>query len=251
MTTTVELHRLDLSLPKLKALAPDELYVFALSGHVFNELMLLQKMVLTSVHQQTGNVHPFVQDASVARAVFALRLLVGKLEEAMRALGKQSVEDVMRQKVFALRPGLEARWDNAVQTYKTMPWLTKIRNQRAFHYMNKSQWLPHLTDEVLGGAYVIVGSTYGNTLFQWHEVAAGVPMLKLVDENDPLEGGLGTILDQTGELLSDLTSCLAEGLQAYMHAKLTEPGALADATEVAAPALSSVVVPYFHSKDPA
>ncbi len=221
MATTVELHRLDLSLPMLKALPPDELYVFALSGHVFNELMLLQKMVLTSLPKQSQEVHPFLQDAGVARAVFALRLLVGKVEEAVKALDKESVEVVLRNKVLALRPGLAEHWDNALQKYRTMPWLNQIRNQRAFHYMSQGQWLPHLTEELLGGAYVIVGSTYGNTLFQWHEVAAGVPMLKLVDPNDPLEGGLGKILEETGDLLSHLTSCLAEGLQAYMHTNLT------------------------------
>ncbi|MDM7950092.1 hypothetical protein [Hydrogenophaga sp.] len=244
---TVKLHRLSLSATKLQALPPDELYVFALAGHVFNELMLLQKMVITST--PPPGAHPFVQDAGVARAVFSLRLLVGKTHEAIKALSKQSVDVVLRDRFLTRVIGLDARWQAAREKHDTMPWLVKIRNQRAFHYMNKEQWLPHITPELIEGAYVIVGTTYGNTLFQWQEFAAGLPMLKLVDEDDPLEGGLGEMLDTMGGLLSDLGSCLAEALQVYMHEVLTDEGALADAEHVPADSISAVTAPYFHLAD--
>jgi hypothetical protein len=167
----------------------------------------------------------------------------------MQSLSKQSVDTVLRDRFLMRVDGLTERWEAAREKHDTMPWLVSIRNQRAFHYMNMGQWLPHMTPELLGGAYVIVGTTYGNTLFQWQEVAAGLPMLKLVNDEDPLEGGLGEMLDTMGDLLRDLTGCLAEALQAYMHDVLTDDGALEDAQHVPASPLSAVAVPYFHLKD--
>jgi hypothetical protein len=244
--STVELHRLNLSAAKLEALPPEELYVFALAGHIFNELMMLQKMVLAGAPPLES--HPFVQDAGVARAIFSLRLLVGKTHEAMKSLSKQSVISVLKARFFNRVDGLTEKWDAARTSHDTMPWLVKVRNQRAFHYMNQEQWLPHITPELTGGAYIILGTTYGNTLFQWQEVAAGLPMLKLVNEADPLEGGIGEMLDAMGDLLRDLTACLAEALQAYMFEVLTDEGALEDAQHLPAGLLSEVSVPYFHLK---
>jgi hypothetical protein len=243
----VKLHRLKLSFAKLRSLPPEELYAFALAGHVFNELMMLQKMVLTSAPPQDS--HPFVQDAGVGKTVFVLRLLVGKTEEAMKSLSKKAVIDILKAKFFAPKDGLTERWDAAVLRYAGMPWLNTIRNQRAFHYMTQGQWQPHFTDELLDDAYVIVGATHGNTFFHWNEMAAALPLLKLVDADDPLVMGLSRMLEETAELLSDLGTCLAEGMQHYMRDVLTGDSALGPEESIAAVSLKEVVTPYFHAKD--
>lgn len=244
--SNIKLHKLALSESKLRGLDPQELYVFALAGHVFNELMMLQKVLLTSM--PAPGSHPFVQDAGVDVSLFALRLLVGKTEEAMKALSKHSVDEVLRSKVFALRPGIEQRWKDAQTQYQTMPWLGRIRNQRAFHYMTAGQWLPHFTDELFGGAYVIVGTTHGNTLFQWQEVSAGLPMLKLVNEAKPFDG-LDLMLREMGDLLRELTACLAEGMQEYMHQVLTDDGALSEPEFLSAASIEQTYMPYYFSKE--
>lgn len=245
-SSTAELHKLMLSATKLKELEPQERYVFALSGHVFNELMMLQKMVLTS--KPPLDAHPFIKDAAVGSAMFALRLLIGKTEEAMRALSKKSVADVLTTRILGYREGLSARWAAALGRYKALPWLGAIRNQRAFHYMTAGQWEPQFVDELFGEAYVIVGETYGNTLFQWQEICAGLPMLKLVNEHEPFVG-LEIVLEEMGALLNDLTDCLANGLQSYMHEVLVDEDALGPVEVIAATPVEQVFVHYFHAKD--
>lgn len=241
---TVELRKLSLSADKLSELPAQCLYVFALAGHVFNELMMLQKMVLTARPPEAS--HQFARDAGVDMAMFYLRLLVGKTEEAMKALSKHSTDTELRASILSRVPGLTERWIAAVTKYKDMPWLGRIRNQRSFHYMNATQWLPHIDAGLMHDGYVVVGKTYGNTLFHWHEICASVPMLKLVNEDAPFDG-LGQMLDEAGELLGDITSCLAEGLQTFMMDVLTNDDAHGEPEALPAELLENVCYGYFHA----
>lgn len=222
-----------------------ERYAFAIAGHVFNETMLLQKLVLISTPPEGS--HQFIKDASVGSAIFALRILVGKTEEAMKILTKDSVESVLRDKFFSLVDGLEVRWDDAKAKYKELPWLGRIRNSRSFHYMNASQWNPHLLGDICQDAYVIVGKTHGNTFFHWQEMAAALPMMKLVNDEKPFEG-LATILGEMGALLSDVGSCLADGMQAFMHQRLTDDDSLGDAEMLNLPNMKETPLRYFYAK---
>jgi hypothetical protein len=241
------LHKLNLSPIKLQALPSNERYVFALTGHIFNELMALQKVVMAS--EPPENSHPFLQDAGVALALTWLRLLIGKTHEAMTCLSLASVQDVLRVKFFSLVQGLTERWDGALQKYRELTWLQTIRNSRAFHYMNHAQWSPDLQNHDCEGAYVIVGARHGDTLFYWSEIRAAIPMLKLVNEEQPFEG-LATMLDELGGLLSLICECLAHGAQAFMLEKLMEGNALEPAAELLAPELESFNLPYFFSPKP-
>lgn len=243
VTANVELHKLMLSADKLIALPLQERYVFALAGHVFNELMLLQKLVL--IAQPPSDAHQFVKDAAVGSAIFALRVLVGKTEEAIKILTKDSVETVLRSRMFSGVEGLDAAWTEVIAKYDTLPWLTSIRNSRSFHYMNSGQWAPHLGKEICQEAYVIVGKTHGNTFFHWHEMSAALPMLKLVNEQAPFEG-LAVMLHELGLLLGELSRCIAEGLQAYMHDILTDDDALEDAEVLNLPSMKDTRWGYFY-----
>lgn len=71
-----KVQRLNLSAYRLKALTMHERFVFALSGHVFNELMLMQKLMHVSRRppEDTGPL----ADGSVCTSLFILRVLVAK-----------------------------------------------------------------------------------------------------------------------------------------------------------------------------
>ena len=99
-TMQAEVRRLKLSADRLRALDPQGRYVFALAGHVFNELMLLQKWVHVS-RRAPGNPGP-EEDAAVAVTMFLVRMLSAKVYEALHvdALGKKAVADVLRADYF-------------------------------------------------------------------------------------------------------------------------------------------------------
>lgn len=238
----VDLHKLNLSVEKMKALPALDRYAFALAGHIFNELMLLQKMV--TICQAEDESHPLAKDGGVMSSLFMVRTLAAKLHEAMDALTRPAVSAHLRAQYFQRVPGLEAKWDAVIAQLKATKWVNTIRNRWAFHYMKPSQWGPFLTDDALEGAYAIVGQRYGDTLFWWAEVRAAMPMLSEVNAEDPF-AGLATILETLGDLVGHVTDCLACGIQAYMVDVLTDDDALDAAEPIEAPELSSFRVPYF------
>jgi hypothetical protein len=212
-----EVRRLELSADALKALDPQRRYVFALVGHIFNELMLLQKWVHIS-RRAPGNPGP-QEDAAVGVTMFLVRLLSAKVYEALHddALGKKSVSDVLRADYFGKVEGLNERWDAVLSQHEKMEWLAWIRNKGGFHYMNANQWAPGLEDSMCDGAYSYVGKRYGDTYFHWAEMTAALPAMKHVKPDDPFDG-LQHMVDELGRLLGAMTDCLARGLQAFLDA---------------------------------
>lgn len=74
-----KVRRLELSADALKALNPQRRYVFALVGHISNELLLLQKWVHISP-RASGNPGP-QDEAAVSVTMFLVRLLSAKAYE--------------------------------------------------------------------------------------------------------------------------------------------------------------------------
>lgn len=232
--------RLNLSDLKLKALTERERYVFALTGHVFNELMLLQKLIHVSRHP-VGGENP-TKDASLAVSLFFLRMLTAKTHEALKILKKDSIRTVLVTDYFNHVEGLIVKWDERCKN--SLTWLAQIRNKGAFHYLNDAQWGPEITDNLCEGAYVYIGKKYSDTYFHWAEIVAGLPMMKKVNEAEPLDG-LETMIAKLGELLGGLNDCLALGLQAFMKKRLIDDNALEPPVSFEAPHFENFHLPYF------
>lgn len=208
-----EVRRLELSSNALRNLDPHPRYVFALVGHIFNELMLLQKWVHIS-RMPPGNPGP-QEDAAVGVTMFLIRLLSSKVYEALNALSKKKVADVLRSDYFGAVDGLNEQWEAVLAQFKKLEWLGWIRNKAGFHYMNANQWAPGLADNMCDGAYVYVGRRYGDTYFHWAEMTAALPAMKHVNSADPFQG-LEQMVSELGHLLEGITDCLARGLQAFL-----------------------------------
>ena len=242
-----EVKKLELSADALRALAPEQRYVFALAGHIFNELMLLQKWIHVS-RRPPGNPGP-QEDAAVAISMFLLRLLSAKVYEALRpkALTKPSVDAVLRADYFGKVDGLQAKWDSAIAQYTNLKWLGWVRNKCGFHYMNANQWMPHLGDEICSGAYIYTGKRFSDTYFHWAEMTASLPAMCHVNADEPFKG-LEQMLDELGELLALITECLARGLTAFID-KNGVGGALADSIRFDAPAFEPPALDYFFADE--
>jgi hypothetical protein len=238
------LSRLNLSSAKLWDLPDQERYVFALAGHVFNELMFLQKLMIAAVPDK--GAHTFSKDASVGSSMFTLRMVVSKAHEAMQELRKESNRSIFLDRILSKRDGLRDQWELVVRRYESLPWLGSIRNQGGFHYLSHKQWSLHIDQALCQDGYVIVGKTYGTTYFHWNEVVASWPIMKKVNADNPFEG-LGLAIDELGALLGEMGECLALGLQAYICEVLMDESSLESEQSVSAHALGDVHFNYFFS----
>ena len=242
-----EVRRLELSADHLRALDPQGRYVFALTGHIFNELMLLQKWVDVS-RRAPGHPGP-EEDAAVAVTMFLVRMLSAKVYEALHidALGKKAVADVLRADYFGKVVGLTDKWDAALAQYKRLEWLGWIRQKGGFHYMTATQWTPHLDDPMCEGAYIYVGKRYADTYFHWAEMTASLPAMSHVNRDEPFKG-FERMLDELSQLLGDVTACLAVGLQAFMQCSGV-CGTLSDPVRFDAPPLRPPALHYFFADE--
>lgn len=240
-----EVQRLDLSVSALQALDPHQRYVFALVAHIFNELLLLQKWAHIS-RWPPDSPGPQV-DASVGITMFLVRLLSSKLFEALDALTKKSVADVLRTDYFEEDLGLNDQWGVVLDQYEKLEWLGWVRNKGGFHYMNAGQWTPHLDDAICDGAYIYTGKRFGDTYFHWAEMAAALPAMSHVNGDDPFKG-LEQMLSDLGQLLGDVTECLARGLQAFLHKSCIE-STLSEPVRFEAPPLIPPALHYFFADE--
>jgi len=239
------LWRLNLSESKLRDLNTHQRYVYALTGHVFNELMLIMKTLHVS-RRPPGTEGPLM-DASVGTSMFMVRILVGKTHEALARLTRQSIREVLEAEYFSHIEGLTGRWVSTVDQYNSRTWLGHVRNRGAFHYMNAEQWGPHIDDELCSGAYIWVGARYSDTYYHWAEMAAALPAMRHMNEQEPFVG-LATMLDELGVLLGALTDCLARGLQAFTIRNLLDEGAQTDEpVEFDSPDFETPQVHYFYA----
>lgn len=210
-----QVHRVALRQSALDALTADELYVFALAGHVFNELVLLQKWLhLSRVPPQAPNPE---KDAGVGVSLFLLRLLAGKTYEALGpdALGKPSVKAVLKSRFFCDPLALAEAWEGAITQFQSIDWLARVRNRSAFHYRTRGQLAPVWSDGLTQEAYIYVGQRYADTHFFWAEMAFAYASMTDADSEAPLDG-LDQMLAELGDLLGVVTDCLARGVQLFM-----------------------------------
>lgn len=239
MKARLQLVKLDPA--KLKALNGNQRYTFALAGHIFNELMLAQKL-LHSSRRPPGSIQPLL-DGSMGSSMFVLRILIGKTHEAVTVLREPRAQGILVTDYFRPVSGLEARWNDACQHFDRLPWLRLVRNRGAFHYLEPKQWIPYLTDDICEDATLWTGLRHGDTYFHWSEVAATIPALSIVNKSDPIQG-LDDMLREIGELLEKLGECLAHGLTSYWKRSLGGSDN-SPHVEFDAPDLESFELPYF------
>lgn len=240
----VAIYKLVISTTRLQALSGFDRYVFALLGHIFNDLMLTQKLVhISRVHPTQSNTYE--RETGVGVSLYFLRTLAARTKEVMETLRQEKISSHIEKQIFA-PAGLDARWREALKLFYRMDkeWLARVRNVHAFHYLREDQFQPYLSDELCDHAHALVGKKYGDTFFTWSHIRAGHAMLEEVDPNDPF-AGLGRMLDELGQLLTQLVDCLAQGLQNYIATNLTDAEPLHGPVYVPAPDFHTFNLPYF------
>lgn len=240
-----EVKRLQLSADALRALSPHQRYVFALTGHVINELQLLSKWVHISRWPDKEQLGP-QEDAGVGVTMFLIRLLSSKVYEALLVLRKESVAEVLNAHYFGKVEGLNEKWKDVLAKCESLEWLNWIRNRGGFHYMNANQWEAGLGDEMCDGAFVYLGRRYGDTYFHWAELTSFLPAMKHVNPDDPF-AGLSRMVDELGALLTDVVDCLARGMQAFLTTSGVG-GELSQPIRIAAPPLEPPALHFFFAE---
>lgn len=242
---TVQVVRVPIS--AVKALTPKDRYAYYLLGHMFNELMFLQKLLIVTMRQSEKPTPPELC-AGNAQALIVFRIAAGKLWEAWQVMTSSELSHSLRESFLPLIEGSKERWKELSKTVSEQPYLKDLRNKQSFHYPRFREWEELLEPrDDWADDLVFASAESGNLFFDGAESYAQEWMFSqdrrasrsTSERVDQLLGGLVT-------LMTTFTRFVEEILSAFVHERLMGGSMKAESLiSVAAPPFSALAFPYW------
>jgi hypothetical protein len=210
-----------LSIP-VKAVAElddEERYTYYLLGHLFNELMALQKLLAYAL-PSFGQVDRELSEAEVSQVLFFFRIAAGKLWEATLALRQREVSVSLRKSFLVSMNNGAAQLKQLNKAVAKMPYLKTLRDRHSFHYPSISDWKSHIQpNSTWVDDRVYVGEASGNTFYEGSASVAQHWMFGLRDKDRPEESVEPMIAELIG-LIGMFNGFVEEALGAFITTRL-------------------------------
>lgn len=189
--------RVTIPFASIMRLTEEERYALFLLGHIFNEIMALNKFAMMSNFKSQRKRSMAEKAGGVFNAMFFSRMLAGKLYEASEAIRRKEVSKFLREHCFPLlkSDGAAAlrEFNRAVSQSK---WLNEARNGHAMHYPTLVQSTAALTALKNGkaGFDFFVGEKHGEALY-WTSDAMAATAFAFEANSGDYRSGLNEIVD--------------------------------------------------------
>lgn len=207
---SVEMYALTVPLEAVKKLSDEQRFAYYMLGHMFNELMCLQKLVSFSLPKHDDR-RPARLRPELGQAMFLFRLASGKIWEASKAIRerKQLAKTLVRD-VLPRMPDGKQRLKDLNTAINAAQWLSPLRNGIGFHFPTFEHWSSHIIpDESWVDDTVFFSSQSGNTYYDAADTVAQAFMFQqygvtnLKEAVDPLIGQMIDLLGSTNSFLED------------------------------------------------
>jgi len=253
MTKNEQLQKITLPLDAWNELSHDDQYSVAVLGHIFNEVMILQRLMHASKPIQERTKEEI--SGAVCQMLFMYRLFFGKVFEANERLNKsKEIASFLKLKCFVhMRPGegedLLKDFRRAVGLCK---WLSQARNGHCMHYPAKSEWesaLEHVRTIKMPFRFMM-GSRAGDMLYETPDHVANMSFCMEAGEGDWI-AGMERVADEAYSLGGKLNDLIRLSLNAFFRTYDTSrlPAALRlrvkTAKSFSTPRLADFHIPYF------
>lgn len=210
---------LSISVEKIALLSSETRYTYYLLGHIFNELMFLQKLLNISMPKHEDK-RAFRWNAEWSQSMFIIRLAAGKLWEAKLAIDKKEVSQSLRSEFLPHMEEGEKKRKDLNKQVQTMSWLSKLRDWHSFHYPTYGQWTP-LTEpkEDWVPDEVFLTKEHGNTFYAASEAVSSQWMFGQVNSNDP-QAGVEPMINDLIKLIMQFNNFIADAISAFAAERL-------------------------------
>ena len=220
MVAEIEVHRLKIPIAAVRSLSPAERYAYYLLGHIFNELMFLQKLLKFAlpIHDDERS---FRKQPEMAQALCLFRIAAGKMFEAKLALENPTMSQVLPVSFLLLAPGLSDRLEKLRFQVEHAEWLKNLRNQHSFHYPKFYQWAtlidpsPDWADDD-----IFLAEQSGNVFYVGSDMLAQQWMFGQFDSENPAEA-VEPMIKALIALIGDINGFLEDVLGAFIAQRLT------------------------------
>ncbi|SCY13794.1 hypothetical protein [Nitrosospira sp. Nsp13] len=241
----ITIKELTVPVSAIRKLSPHERYAYYLLGHIFNELMYLQKLTSFAMpkHKDTRAVR---LGPELAQTLFILRIAASKVWEADICLTKHAVASVLKQTIFPLFPEGRVMLDTLQIKLKKAKWLSHIRNKLSFHYPKMEDWRDVTTPtETWEDDSILMGDLSSNMFYSASESIAQHWMFGRIDMSDP-KIGVRPMIEDMADLLSLMCTLLDELLTVFLREIIldgnTEPKQIG---KVSAADINSFAIPFW------
>jgi hypothetical protein len=250
-TQTVEMFTLSVPIAAIKKLTDEQRFSYYLLGHIFNELMCLQKLVGFSLPKHDDN-RPARLRLELGQAMFLFRLACGKIWEASESIRRnKELAGTLRKDILPHLPNGTARIKALNKAIADAAWLSPLRNGIGFHFPTFKHWKTHVApDDSWVDDVVFLGDKSGNTYYDAADTVAQAWMFEQYGAVDT-KTAVDPLIEQMIELLNVMNSFLEDVLGTFI-AEVIMKGPLTReaAGKVLAPDFDSVSIPFWTAMPP-
>ena len=244
---SVRINGLKIGLKKITALTNEQRYVYYLLGHMFNELMCMQKLVAYALPKHDDR-RPFRRLAELSQALLLFRLSTAKIYEAKIILDTQVVQAVLEADVFPFLEFGRRSYVHLTTLIEGSNWLSSIRNRSAFHYPKYSQWSDYVrpTSSWVDDS-IFIGEQSGNTFYEASEAIARHWMFSQIERKDGETEAevIDRLIENMISLLKSATNFLEEAMGTFVMRRLVDDERPTIAGKVSGPDFERVAIPFW------
>lgn len=242
----VDIYEVRVPLDAVKKLSDEDRFSYYLLGHIFNELMSLQKFVGFALPKH-DDTRPARVRPEHAQAMFLFRLASGKIWEAIRIIRKnQQLDATLRNLILPKMTDGSARLETLNAVIDTAPWLSPMRNKIGFHFPNFADWKAHvIPDASWVDDYVYLGEQSGNTFYDAADMVAQSWMFSQYGLPDVQEA-VDPLISQMIELLREMNTFLEDAIGTFIGEVILEgKGERRHVGKVLSPQHDQVSIPFW------
>jgi hypothetical protein len=230
----------------IKKLTNEQRFAYYLLGHIFNELMCLQKLVGYSLPKHDDS-RPARLRPELGQAMLLFRLASGKVWEASESIRKtKELTGTLRKDILPLMPNGGARLKALNRAISDATWLSPLRNGMGFHFPTFERWSSHVVpDEYWVDDIIFLGDKSGNT---YYDAADSVAQAWMFDQYGAIDvkSAVDPLIGQMIDLLGMMNSFLEDVLGTFIAEVILEGTMSRQAAgKVLAPDFNSVSVPFW------
>ena len=248
---TVEMYEIRIPLEAVKKLSDEDRFSYYLLGHIFNELMSLQKLIAFALPKH-DDTRPARLRPEHAQAMFLFRLASAKIWEAIKAIRENKhLASTLLNLVLPKMSGGRERLKTLNAAVNAAKWLSPMRNGMGFHMPTFEQWRPYLVpDDAWVDDSVFLSDRSGNTFYDAADTIAEAWMFSqygLPNARDAVEPLIGQMI----ELLATMNTFLEDALGTLIGEVLLDGAdGRRSVGKVSSPDFERVSIPFWTAMKP-
>lgn len=242
---SVEMREVDIPLHAIQGLSSETRYSYYVLGHIFNELIFLQKLIGFSIPKHDDDRH-VRRLPEIGQTMFLCRMASSKIWEAILTLRRDPVNGMMRTLIFPEMEEGSKRFHELGSAINAAPWLKPVRDGIGFHFPTFDKWKEHTTpDDEWDNDRVYVGEQTGNTYYASADAIAQTWMFNQYGAME-LKDAVVPLIDQMIDLLKSMNSLLEDMLGVFIGKVLLQgEGVAKTAGKVVAPEHDRISIPFW------